>query len=203
MNQRSVLDFRLCSYTICRDTGFAPNPFWGYCTLAVCTPNHQGIRAQTGDWFIGHQAVKRGSKLVFAMQVSEVLCFDAYYGDARFQKKKPVLKGTWRQRCGDNIYYRDDRGQWRQHPHSCYHRESELIRQDLKHPFVFVAAHYYYFGHNAVALPKEYASLIRKRQGVKCRHDLAMVEGFLDWLQSNFRPGIHGHPHDNHDAEGC
>ena len=32
---------RLCSYVVKYDTGFAPNPFWGFCTLAACTPNHQ------------------------------------------------------------------------------------------------------------------------------------------------------------------
>ena len=30
------------------DTGFAPNPFWGYCTLAVCTPNHMGVQTSEG-----------------------------------------------------------------------------------------------------------------------------------------------------------
>ena len=37
------------SYVIPRDYGFAPNPYFGYCTLADCKP---GIRkmAQTGDW---------------------------------------------------------------------------------------------------------------------------------------------------------
>ena len=37
------------SYVIPRDFGFAPNPHFGYCTLATCK---QGIRrsAHVGDW---------------------------------------------------------------------------------------------------------------------------------------------------------
>ena len=31
---------KICTYTMTSDTGFAPNPFYGYCTLAACTPNH-------------------------------------------------------------------------------------------------------------------------------------------------------------------
>ena len=93
---------RLCSYVVKWDRGLAPNPFWGYCTLAVCTPNHMGIRAQNGDWFIGTETVERGNKLIFAMRVAEVLRFDQYHSDPRFDTKKPVVNGTWRQRCGDN-----------------------------------------------------------------------------------------------------
>src|SRR5205823_10069139 len=98
---------RLCSYVVVGDTGFAPNPFHGYCTLAACTPNHQGLRLEKGDWLLGHDSAKRGQGLVYAMKVSEVLDFDAYYRDTRFQAKIPRFDKTWREACGDNIYYRD------------------------------------------------------------------------------------------------
>ena len=133
---------RLCSYVVKYDTGLAPNPFWGYCTLAVCTPNHMGIRAQKGDWFVGVTTIDRGNKLVFAMQVAEVLSFNRYYTDPRFERKRPVVNGTWRQRCGDNMYYKDDTGAWKRHP-SVYHCEPEQIKQDLRHPYVFIAGHFY------------------------------------------------------------
>src|SRR4030042_1631710 len=101
---------KLYSYVVQKDSGLAPNPFWGYCTLAVCTPNHMGIKAQKGDWIIGTTTVSRGNKLVYAMQISEVLSFANYYTDARFGKKKPIVYGSWRERCGDNIYYKDNHG---------------------------------------------------------------------------------------------
>jgi hypothetical protein len=83
------------------------NPFWGYCTLALCTPNHMGIKADQGDWIVGFTNAARGNKLVFAMKVLERIHFNNYFTDPRFQRKKPLMTGTWRQRCGDNIYWQD------------------------------------------------------------------------------------------------
>jgi hypothetical protein len=185
---------RLCSYVVIKDTGLAPNPFWGYCTLSVCTLNHSGVRAQKGDWFIGTQSASKGSKLVYAMQVSEKLCFDDYYRDPRFQAKKPVINATWHQRCGDNMYYKADTGAWCQHP-SLFHREEKKVQQDLKHPFVFIAEHFYYFGDKALEVPPAFAGLIWGRQGCKW-YDGDTVVDFLDWLQRDRVPGIHGEPAD-------
>lgn len=189
---------RLYSYIIVKDIGLAPNPFWGYCTLAVCTPNHMGVKAQRGDWIMATSGVARGNRLVYAMQLSEVLSFECYYADERFKKKKPVVKGSWRERCGDNMYFGNSHGVWKQH-RTIYHHEQYLIEKDLRHPFVFVAEHFYYFGDKAIEIPAEYRELIRNKQGCKWRHDERVVEGFLFWLQVTFSPGIHGNPADNQD----
>lgn len=186
---------RLCSYVVKFDVGLAPNPFWGVCTLAVCTPNHMGIRAQKGDWFMGTQPVHKGAKLIYAMQVSEVLPFEAYYANPRFDKKKPRLKASWQERCGDNMYYQDSQGEWQQHS-TCNHTEAWQMKQDLKHPYVFIAETFYYFGENAVDIPLAYQGLIWKRYGCKCRHDLETVDNFLQWLVQTFEPGVHGDPGD-------
>ena len=61
----------LYTYIMRHDSGLAPNPFWGWCTLAVCTPNHQGSRVQPGDWIAGFQDKAHGYKFVYAMEVSE------------------------------------------------------------------------------------------------------------------------------------
>jgi hypothetical protein len=45
-----------------------------------------GIKAEKGDWIIGTSPVSQGSKLVYAMQVSERLSFEEYYTDERFAK---------------------------------------------------------------------------------------------------------------------
>lgn len=193
---------KLYTYVVTHDTGFAPNPFWGYCTLAACTPNHVGICPCTGDWFIGTEPIGRGNKLVYAMEVCEVLPFDEYFKDPRFQKKKPVINGTWRQRCGDNIYFRDKTGTWQQYP-SLYHRARRKIEQDLKHPRVFIAKHFYYFGDNAKPIPSRYDSMIRKRQGVKGNHDPDLVNDFLRWLQTTLGPGVHGEPYESSNRTCC
>ena len=187
---------KVYSYVVCHDKGFAPNPFWGYCTLAVCTPNHMGIDPQIGDWIIGTESVDKGNKLIYAMQVSSRMSFDQYYADKRFEKKKPNAKSKdWRKHCGDNFYYKDKSDRWEQQPFS-FHDTPENKRQDLKHPYVFIAKHFYYFGRKAKIIPSRYSSLILKRQGVKCKHAPKIAEGFLVWLQNNFKPGIHGEPRD-------
>ncbi|MCC7484242.1 MAG: hypothetical protein IT529_04575 [Burkholderiales bacterium] len=64
-------DCKLYTYVMRHDAGLAPNPFWGWCTLAVCTPNHQGSRVEPGDWIAGFQDKSRGYRLVYAMEVAE------------------------------------------------------------------------------------------------------------------------------------
>jgi hypothetical protein len=131
-----------------------------------------------------------------------VLSFESYYHDPRFEQKKPNVKGTWRELCGDNMYYRDKNGEWRQHG-TLYHRRQEEIEKDLKHPYVFIAEHFYYFGNKAVDIPSQYESLMWHRQGCKCNHDTETVEGFLKWLGKNFSPGVHGSPTDRGEAGSC
>jgi len=176
---------RLCSYVVKNDKGLAPNPFWGYCTLAICTPNHMGIRSEPGDWFLGTTTADRGHKLVYAMEVSERLMFDDYFKDPRFDKKKPVVEGTWRQRCGDNMYFKDSAGNWKRHP-SLFHKDEEDIEKDLKNPYAYVSKHFYYFGNNASELPIEFHSLIWKKQGCKCDHDPHIVKSFIRWLNIKY-----------------
>jgi Nucleotide modification associated domain 2 len=76
----------------------------GYCTLAVCTPNHQGIRLEQGDWIAGFLTKARSYRLVYAMQVDERVHLNDYFHSPRFKDEKPNLKGDWKQRCGDNFY---------------------------------------------------------------------------------------------------
>jgi hypothetical protein len=186
---------RLCSYTVVHDTGFAPNPFGGYCTLAACTPNHQGVRLCRGDWVLGHSTAGTGHKLIYAMKISEVLGFDEYSLDERFASKKPRLDRGWELACGDNIYYRGDDGAWKQRP-TRFHENAASFAQDVKHPRVFVSEHFFYFGASAPDIPDEYRDLVRERQGVKCRHARPLVVAFTTWLESSFTPGKLGIPRD-------
>src|SRR4029077_11125131 len=150
------------------DTGCAPNPLWGYCTLAICTPNHQGVRLESGDWIMGHTSREEGHKLVYAMEISEVLDYAEYYTDPRFEKKKPRFDRTWREACGDNIYYCEGNS-WKQAP-SKVHRDREARAADTKYHKVFMAKRFYYFGTRAQNIRPEFRGLIRDRQGCKCSH---------------------------------
>ena len=201
----------LYSYIVKIDTGLAPNPFWGYCTLAVCTPNHMGIRANENDWIIGTGSTnrridggRRGGKLIFAMQISEVLHFADYYRNQRFEAKKPIASGTWRQRCGDNMYY-EQNGILKQHHPCVFHCTFGDRIKDKKHPYVFIAKHFYYFGEKAEDIPEKYGRLIKKGIGCsKHKQDDVTVQNFLSWLENNFKPGIYGKPFDREkDCKSC
>lgn len=147
---------RLCSCAIVHDAGFTPNRFGGYCTLAACTPNHQGLRLSRGDWLVGHATADRGHGLIHAMKVSEVLDFDTYYNDPRFDHKKPRFDQSWREACGDNIYHLADDGSWAQNHPTLFHGTPQNRIQDTRHPRVFISDHFHYFGENAPMIPDQY-----------------------------------------------
>lgn len=191
---------RLCSYIVRYDRGLAPNPFWGFCTVAICTPNHMGIQLESGDWILGTTTSARGNKLLYVMQVFEKLNFNSYYKDPRFQNKIPVIRGNWQQRVGDNMYYQGADGDWKQHQ-TLHHRRQEVVKQDLKYPFVFIGTKYFYFGKHAIDIPAECKPLIWNRQGCKTSHEIKVAENFVDWLQDNHQPGIYGNPIDNKEAD--
>ncbi len=99
------------SYIITRDYGFAPNPFYGYGTLATCKP---GIRkgASVGDWVLGTGSCDKRDdslcqKMIYAMQVQEILTLNDYWEDNRFYNTRPVMNGSKKQMYGDNIYHYD------------------------------------------------------------------------------------------------
>ena len=93
---------RIHSYVVRYDSGFAPNPFYGHCTLVTCKP---GIRrsAEVGDWVIGSgsnaRGVGRGGHLVYGMRVTEVMTLDEYALNPRFESKKPFRNGSRKQSC--------------------------------------------------------------------------------------------------------
>ena len=99
---------KLFAYVVARDYGFAPNPFFGYCTLATCKPKIRG-QAQVGDWVIGSGSKRFGldTHLVFAMNVAEVLSYDQYWDDPRFRVKRPNLHGSVNIADADGYRYHD------------------------------------------------------------------------------------------------
>ncbi len=110
---------RIHSYVVRYDSGFVPNPFYSYCTLATCKPSIRRS-ADIGDWVVGSgsndgESVRRGGHLAYAMRVTEAMTFDEYGRDPRFESKKPYRNGSRKQSCGDNIYFRAAAGvAWQQ-----------------------------------------------------------------------------------------
>lgn len=190
---------KIYSYVIKSDSGFAPNPFWGYCTLATCKPVIRRI-AKEGDWVIGTGSVENvgNDRLVYAMKVTEVMPLEDYWEDKRFEKKKPG-KGTSR-RVGDNIYYRDAKGIVKQYfpsRHSFSNRENpESKDRDStgKNVLISKKGNFYYFGRKAPKIPDSHLYLIKKGPGHRCNFDQGTTK-FLRWIQKK-EPGVHGVPFD-------
>lgn len=91
---------RVFSYVVKVDSGFAPNPFHGWCTLACCKPSIRRT-ASVGDIIMGLSP--RSERIVYAMRVTEVLTFEQYWNGTRFATKRPRA-GTHRDAVGDNVY---------------------------------------------------------------------------------------------------
>lgn len=190
---------KLCTYIVQGDTGLAPNPYWGYCTLAVCTPNHQGTRLRKGDYIIGFLSKARRYRLVHCMEVKEVANLDDYYRDPRFERKKPNLRGDWKERCGDNFYSKALDGTWIQHRNR-FHLDARLKDQDTKYARVFISKRFWYRGRTAEGVPREFFSLIGGR-GARVNHDRELAEGLVSWVQNTYEEGIAGLPNDNPDLD--
>lgn len=190
------------SYKIEHDYGLAPNPFGGYCTLAICKPTIRGNRRlKIGDWVIGTGSakLKNLNHLIFAMKVEEKLDFNQYWNDDRFQYKKPIINGSLAKMYGDNIYHQDANGDWIQKnsAHSLIDGTPNEghIKTDTGGNYVLISQTFYYFGSNQISIPEEYREVCNKGRNMKGPSIPDEVASeFIDWLQSNFRYGIHGDP---------
>lgn len=191
---------KLLTYIMTHDSGLAPNPFFGVCSLALCTPNHMNARLCVGDWVVGHSSKDSGNRLVYAMKLTKVLSMDEYY--VQFPEKHPDPRGTIEQQHGDNMYFREGE-RWIRLP-SAQHNCVGSFRQDQGRR-VYLAEgedHFWYFG---AANPKlEYSGLldqfpwlIRRRQGFAYVREAERIQAFSRALRSLSHSGLLGEPRDS------
>ena len=196
---------KLFSYVVARDYGFAPNPFFSVCTLATCKP---GIRrmAAIGDWVVGTGSSEVGRKghIVYAMRVTGAMTFNQYWGDSRFQKKKPNLQGSKKQAFGDNIYFRNDQGIWQQldshHSYPAGRPNPLNIEHDTKSDRVLLSEDFAYWGGSGPEIPKKFRDYQGKdlcaHRGYKNKFPHSMREDFVSWFSSFEEKGFLGPPTD-------
>ncbi len=195
---------RVYSYVIVRDFGFAPNPFHGLCTLATCKPNIRA-GAEVGDWVVatGSKSKGQAGQLVYAMQVAEVLTFDAYWNDPRFACKRPVLNGSLTQLYGDNIYHRGRHGWVQADSHHSFEGGKPNpvnLERDTKTDRVLVAHRFAYFGGKPVPLPTRLRRLPATGEDLCCpgrNHRVAgeeMAQELEAWLDDQDRWGLQALP---------
>lgn len=179
---------RIYRYVVRYDTGTAPNPFAGWCSLAICKP---AIRrsAKAGDWIIGLRS-RRPDEVIYVMQVEEVLGFADYWSDVRFLDKRP-------ERCvsSDNIYRPDQGGHLVQVPNRVHFAQD--IQRDLGGQRVLVGRRFWYFGDGSPQLPTELAHLVHASQGHSVDVGRRPDDGnrLREWL-GHWPIGIHGSPLD-------
>ncbi|WP_434345580.1 hypothetical protein ACN6A1_26700 [Myxococcus virescens] len=196
---------KLYSYIVARDFGFAPNPFHGFCTLATCKPRIRS-GAGVGDWIIGTGAKKKykfAGRLIYAMQVSEVLDFDRYWTDPRFLRKRPSLGGSLKVIYGDNIYHRED-GRWVQadshHSLENGHPNNANIAVDTSVNRLLVGTKFVYWGRAAPTIPKQFRSFRKTGEDICCRarnhrvFEDELATSFVDWLEQQGKWGVQGEP---------
>ena len=197
---------RLYSYVVKRDYGFAPNPFFGTCTLATCKPDIRGT-ASVGDWIVGtgSRTQKRQGHLVYVMQVAEEMTFNQYWTDVRFQLKKPNLCGSIKQAFGDNIYVRGHDGRWDQR--NSHHSVDDgspnqnNIRRDTKADKVLIGGSYAYWGGSGPEIPSRFRDwrghdICKFGPGHKCHFPRDMVHAFVAWFKGLDERGFLDEPLD-------
>ncbi|MCW1510903.1 hypothetical protein AB3504_04760 [Acinetobacter baumannii] len=188
---------KIISYVVRRDFGFAPNPFFDYCTLATCKPDIRKS-AVVGDWVIGTSSKSTGSsnKLVFAMKVTEKLSFDKYWNDARFFNKRPVLERSRKFQYGDNIYHQENY-EWVQIASHHSNEDGSInylnVATDTKIDNVLISDHFYYFGKNGLIIPTELSDIIKIGPGHKYIRDNLYEKFLVDFL-GKYDLGLYGPP---------
>ena len=199
---------RLFAYVVVSDDGFAPNPFFGYCTLATCKPQ---IRkgAQVGDWIVGTgsaaRVVGRGGHLVYAMRVTEVIDTRNYWTDPRFQFKKPTFNGDWIgvSESGDNIYEWRGSNCWRQlhsyHSHPDGTQNEALTKGDTEVERILLSDDFVYFGGEGSRLPSKYLDdgdlkFVHKGRNHGRENEPKIINSFEKWIRDLGINGVCGVP---------
>ena len=199
------------AYIVEHDIGFAPNPFFGVCTLATCKPEIRK-HAAVGEWIVGIGSAADGirGQMVYAMQVEEKLDFCQYWDDDRFQMKKPNFSGSLKQGQGDNVYHWTD-GKWVQersrHTHTSAVTTAKHKRRDTKSDVVLISNRFVYYGADAMEIPAHIADKNGRRLRLdgsgapKGRFqrwanfsDPIVTARFVEWLEDVDQWGCVGEP---------
>jgi hypothetical protein len=199
---------KLFTYIVARDYGFAPNPFYGYCTLATCKPRIRSS-ASIGDWVVGTGAITKynlSGHLIYAMQVDEIMNFDSYWNDSRFTSKRPVMNGSLKQLYGDNIYHCTKKRWVQENSHHSLETgkpNPKNIMKDTSVNRLLVARKFVYYGSAAPIIPDYFRPYKPTGEDLCCpkqaprghrvkSHELASA--FEAWLDSRGEWGIRERP---------
>jgi hypothetical protein len=197
----------LYSYIVTHDTGFAPNPFFGVCTLACCKPKirskvQKRKEREEDCWIVGLTPKKDGNRIVYFTRVDEVIGFDEYW--EKYKRKRPN-KGSLKEKNGDNIYVPKadvagrDGENWEKYTqifpsvHSKPNDEDlERKKHDLKGENVLVSKKtFVYFGSEAKDLNGPLKELVTGRPN-KCNFSEKVKKAFRRFVSKQHKRGNFG-----------
>ena len=169
---------KLSAYIIRSDSGFAPHPYRGMCSLACCKPTIRRC-AKPGDIVIAtgpKDSTSTHAKLVYAMMVDEVIGFDEYWN--RYPSRRPSKRGNIAAR-GDNIWHRVN-GKWKAALGGGHDQSQE--GRDIRGQNVLLSRNFYYFGASAIAIQNTFVKLVATTQGHRNCTDKREIEDFWNWM---------------------
>ena len=198
---------RLFSYKLTHDTGFAPNPFWGFLTVATCKPGFRRTKCP-GDWIAGFTSGQLcGDKvgeeqLIYLMKLNERIAIANYFHDPRFQRKIPDISAQKEiYLAGDNIYkplcpHPTNVNDFEQLPNP--HHGENTKEHDILGDNVLIGTEFIYFGRNALSIPPHLRPDVPKGQSgygaETC--DTKRTQDFIKFVMQKTSAGrIQGVPH--------
>ena len=178
---------RLFSYVVEHDRGYAPNPYFGACTLSRCKykeapRNRRNVveLAEPGDWIVGTGGANKTKsaghhKLIYAMKVEQKITRGEYFRSRAFAPKRPSGKdGDYRSK-GDNSS-----------PKNEFEKNKQYVLISRKH--------FYYFGNNAISIPLDkFPHLEKKGPGFRSKFQDDCIKRFEKWIATH-KAGKHGDP---------
>lgn len=179
---------KLYTYCVRYDSGSAPNPFWGICTLAICKPSIRKT-AEVGDWIAGFGSSNSpigniSDCIVYIMKVTKIVTMEEYdrLCSFYFPKKIPNWRNKdYRYKVGDCIYdYKKGiPPKLRLGVHTEANRERDLSGKN-----VLISDYFYYFGDNPERISTDLKEIIHNTQGHKSKVNAPYVANFISWVES-------------------
>ena len=178
---------KLFTYCIRNDCGASPNPYGGYCTLALTKPIIRQ-QAEIGDWVVALASHESGLKdanrrVVCAMKVTNILSWEDY--DMFTRKECPDKipqrpSKTYEKFIGDSIYEfipGVDEPTLRDSVH-----DDTNLATDLEVNKVLVSEEFIYWGSEAPELPKNLWKIIKKGKGHQVDKNTPFIKDFETFI---------------------
>lgn len=191
-------NINLISYKMTNDSGFAPNPFHGFLTLANCKPGiRKSGRRKIGDWIAGFTSSELNGdsvgeeRLVYLMKVTDIVTYEEYWNNPKYKVKKPKLKlARIKNKAGDNIYkplIRNAKlpGHFKQIPNKFHFIKNK--KDDLSGLNVLISKYFFYFGCKPLIIDNSIKPSIPPSQhpyGYKTK-DQEIAKAFVDFVKKH------------------